>query len=1312
MTKQLNIYKILYIFLSLIALFFTFTLLKPKIELKIRDFISSKSASNKTIKNFTFESTSIDLFPPQLNIKGIQLEIVGQEHIKGIKAKRLQIYFNLSRLLSLEIKAKKIIVHQAQAHITNSNPQSPEIQFSYEDLKLIPATHIEVRNSSVTYQEFILDIQKLYLKRYWNHFGFYGNQIKLIHSGEEFPPINLSSLEAEIQKENFKLSRFNLRSKESYLQIGLNIPLEFNEKLLDKNIFYKSEFKLSSKIELSSFLPIINLFDKKKEINQIEGNLQIFANNIIEDNIPFIEVSGEGENVKINKYTTEYIKFKSLSNNKVIRFKNLSGSSQGFEFESKLTKIKIPKKSEPYTIKTDFHITHLEVNHFLKDTLNVGSIPARIPLHSKASCQGTLYPIFSTKCHLNGKIKDLSVWSDSQRPHESIIADLKPNDFTADLEIHKDHLNFKSSHKFKNSQLTTFGKVHYIRGYNINYICDVFDFSDIDNLASIPLSGSGTISGQSKGSSRWGEFNLDISVKNLDFFDYNFGEFSSQIHYKNGLFNFENTTSQIESSKIQAHIEYDIKSNTIALDASSQKISILDIQHMVKDIVELPIYFSGDGSLQLELRGPLNLGKMNYSINAHFKEGVIYKDRYQDLKIQAISNEGHVQTQNSIFFLSDKIIFKGNVNPKGMINITGTGQSISLAHVNTLKDLGIKLGRIGYMEIKMTDHILLPQVNGMFESKDFANETSVIGRSKFKFSVHKNYSELSGQFFDSSLVGNFSIPHNEKGLFFADLQVKDFDPLPLINIFGSKTSQFGSNTYLSGTVDLKAKTSRIKSLNGIVQIDSIETRSENHLLKLTQPSTLWVKNGHPKGNLSLKDDKGGVLNILFQNPINTLKGYGRLDYLRSIIPGVEKIEGNINIDTQFTIFPFLKFKGQGHVSNLNLRMNDLSHTFKNLNFNLKFNKDTILLEDLQGLFANGKIKGSGTINYSKKFLIDIKGQAERLKLSIPEGVNSIVSGDFHLYGDEFPYTLGGNLLVLESLFEMKFKDDPNDGSLILPSKYLPQTSKEARSLKFNINFKTKNPAQIINPFMEGLASMSLNVTGDPSHPILYGQVNLLPSSKLFFQEAEFIVESGTAIFNKSAPKNVILNIDAKTRTTDYFDVLERQYDIRMLIQGTGSKPDISFSSQPTLDEHKILSLLTLGVLDSDALNQELVIDNQSTQVGYQLGNLVLQNEFAQNIQNKLGVQLNFTTSYEHQDVSPKIVVEKKFNSKFSLSGSRNLGAFQKNAARGEYKINKNLSIIGQYENYEFNNDTSLNRVRLVEGENIFGFDLQYNFEFK
>ena len=217
---------------------------------------------------------------------------------------------------------------------------------------------------------------------------------------------------------------------------------------------------------------------------------------------------------------------------------------------------------------------------------------------------------------------------------------------------------------------------------------------------------------------------------------------------------------------------------------------------------------------------------------------------------------------------------------------------------------------------------------------------------------------------------------------------------------------------------------------------------------------------------------------------------------------------------------------------------------------------------------------------------------------------------------------------------------------------------------------------------------------------------------MLFQDNRFNVTTGNMIFNSVTPEKGSIYIDANARIKDYVDLLQREYDIRMLIQGTGENPDITFSSQPTLTEAQILSFLALGMLDSNSLNQEISLGDQQTQTGYQIGGIFLKNKFAKDIQDRLGLQLNFTSSYENQDVSPRIVVEKKFNSKFSLSGSRTLGTFQKNTARGQYKISKKLSIIGLYENYELDNDTSLNRSRLIDGQNVWGMDLQYNFEFR
>jgi autotransporter translocation and assembly factor TamB len=405
-------------------------------------------------------------------------------------------------------------------------------------------------------------------------------------------------------------------------------------------------------------------------------------------------------------------------------------------------------------------------------------------------------------------------------------------------------------------------------------------------------------------------------------------------------------------------------------------------------------------------------------------------------------------------------------------------------------------------------------------------------------------------------------------------------------------------------------------------------------------------------------------------------------------------------------------KGQGQISNLSLKVENLSHSFKDLTAKLDFNKRNIYLSNVAGLFANGPITGEGRIYFADGIGVELKGRGERLNLNIPEGFRSVVSGDYEFKGVGFPYLLSGNFIVNEGLFESEFSESSSEQFVLQPSQYLPKSKLSVSPLKLNLDIKTDRPIAINNSLVEGTATADLNIQGQPSSPILTGQIRLTNDSKVIFQSNKFNVNSGLIAFNSVSPEDAVLNIDANARIKDFVDILEREYDIRMLVQGTGRNPQITFSSQPNLSEPQILSFLAFGMLENNSLNQEISLGDQQAQTGYQIGGIFLKNKFAKDIQDRLGLQFNFTSSYENQDVSPKVVVEKKFNSKFSLSGSRTLGTFQKNTVRGEYKINKKLSIIGLYENWDLDNQATLNRARLIDGDNVLGMDLQYNLEFE
>lgn len=1308
--KWLNLRNfLLLIIIALIASVLSFV--KPIAEREIKKLIATEVSKLKEIKSFELSDIKLGLIPPKIEFVKAEVQLTNHPELKRIYVEDVKIYPELLRLLSFDVKLKDIVVSGLNLEIEDKTKkdETPDFKFNYADLENIPLKSLYIEDSKIKYNSAILDIGFFNIRKRWNSIEVHSdlNKLKL---QDDLPDFDINRLSLEIRKNNTRLKQLSIISEDSNLQIGFDINKPFDEQLLKLNIIQSTDVRLSSRLNLSNFKFIFEKYLDLK-IKDLSGLAQVLIYKSGTRKIDELEFTLEAENLLFDNYFAENISTNGRISMDDLNVNLLKLQNKNFVLNTKDLKLK--KRNSTYTVQSKGKVESVELGGFLSTNLKLGEIPVHLPGEMSYDCSGGVHPQLELKCDIEGLIKSLHIWSDSDNPEKTTIVKLPQSKLRGSATLLAKRMFFTSAHDFKNSQVVFEGDVDYQKGFNVKYQSDFFNFSDITSLANIPVSGFGHVTGHTRGSARWGEFNIKANLTDFSFFDYHLGQVASDVSYKDQNLYFENTRAVIGESLVNATIDFNLKDLLINVIAESKKISVKDILYCIKDIAEPPIYLSGDGQLSVIASGPLNLGEMTYDIKGKFNEGLIFVDRYKDLIIDIVADKGNVTTQNSLSYLGDKINVQGTVDPHGMVDIIALGDSINLSRANAIKDLGVELSGLAQVQVHLTDFILLPIVNGKFKSANVLDGYSPLGDSVFDFAVHKNYSEINGTLFNQTLTGEAHIPHSVDGPFKVDMILDKLDPFKFMSMFDSKISKVGSNTQISGIVNVNASSFELQKINGTINLTEAQIKAERNSLNLKEPAKLQINKGLPVGDFELVDNNSNTAHFHLSETENHVRGQLTLGFLRTILPNVEEIQGELEFDTKFIVSPYFKFtEGQGSLKNLSLKIENLIHSFRDLYADLSFKNQDINLTSIRGVFANGQITGDGRVYIADGVGVDIRGTTDRLNLNIPEGFKSVVSGNYFVKGVGFPYTLGGDFKLLEGLFEMEFESSASEQYTVMPSQLLPKSKAVTSALNLDVNVENVKPIVIDNSYIEGSANAKLNIQGEPSLPIMRGNIRLTNDSKLIFQSNEFLVNSGLITFNGVSPELGGLNLDASARIKDFVDILEREYDIRMLIQGTGSNPQITFSSQPYLTENQILSFLAFGMMENNNLNQEISLGDQQTQTGYQIGGIFLKNKFAKDIQDRLGLHLNFTSSYENQDVSPKIIVEKKFNSKFSLSGSRTLGNFQKNTVRGEYKINKKLSIIGLYENYDLDNQANLNRARLVDGTNVLGMDLQYNIEFK
>ena len=267
----------------------------------------------------------------------------------------------------------------------------------------------------------------------------------------------------------------------------------------------------------------------------------------------------------------------------------------------------------------------------------------------------------------------------------------------------------------------------------------------------------------------------------------------------------------------------------------------------------------------------------------------------------------------------------------------------------------------------------------------------------------------------------------------------------------------------------------------------------------------------------------------------------------------------------------------------------------------------------------------------------------------------------------------------------------------------------------DINIKAENSIEIRNSLAEGYIMGSLRVFDKIDAPRLKGSSSFERGSILKFRDNEFEVTDSSFQFMGRNPIDPDLSIRAETRLNSY--------DINLLFQRRSGNQQINVSSQPPLPEDQIISMLALGQLPGQfnpdptqqQLQQQQLQQNQqqnSQANSFQIGTSLLSNNpLGKEIKNRLGVDIQFSSSFDDQNnvAVPRVSLRWPISKKLDLSVSQTAGNVSQSEGRMTYEINNQFSTIFRVTNRE--QDITEGNTTDNDQSNPFGVDLEYRVEF-
>lgn len=1124
-------------------------------------------------------------------------------------------------------------------------------------------------------------------------------------------PLNVQlDLRALFEAEEAQISAFKLKANDSYVVASGRFNGNFSTGRLDNGAFDARTHLL---------LPDLNIWEKifflQPRLPSLSGSAEMDLGIELRQGKGYrYNLDLKTADVKISKFVVGNVKGQIASDLKttssdLIEIENSAG-------KAKFRNVKLQIEPKP-TINANVSVDNVELQQLL---LNLGlkKAPLYLPVTGDATCEGGLKDPLEINCTAAIKSQRVHVWSDKGKSTIVDVGDLRSQ---GSVKINSQEVSYKADLQVgKNSHGSSVGTINYEDGFKINYVGDNVDFSDVKNLANLKFEGAAKITGNTEGTAHWATIAMEVDAKRFWLEDYPLGDLSAKVNYKSGLLTFKDIQGQYQVSRYNGDVAVDLLKDRLQINAQIPFADLHDIQSMFERKIQLPFVASGTGTGQIEASGPFAFRQMTYKVKSSFFRGEIARETFDELVFNVHSVDGHVSSDRiHLTKSSGTVDVNGQISPSGDIDTVVVARALRLEQSENVLGLGLDLQGLADITMLIRGQLPKPRIelNGRLSRVVLGDRPAE--DSVFKLNFLQDRVEGSGQFLGSTLLTNFIFPYNDQAPFLFDLKTKKWDFTTAFSLVSKSARQLDFDSSVSMDLKLEAPSGGFWASSGDLSIDEFSVRKGGKQMIAEKPMRLNMRNGVINSNnfsISSGDSylKLDVVNLRKDFLNASVNGKLDLSLLGLFTPFISDLRGYMSLSMDFrgsVLKPSVS--GSAYVERGYAKFTDFYHPFSNVRADILFNDNQILLNSVRADMAGGKLSGDGKISFEgQNRPIDIRGTFSEVKLNIPDGFHTRGSGTVAIRGPQFPYTMDINYQVSGGEITYEFGDPVSDDQSVKASAYLPRfLYQEAfHPFTFLVDVNLKTPVMVNNSLVQAQVSGQVKAAGVPDRLILDGTLTPAVGGKVFFRDTPFEITSGYVEYDKMPPDNPRIYLTANTRVSETVQdeqqrSTEHHYDVSMLVQGRAKPPQITLNSQPPLNQREIVSLLALGVTGTSMDNS--TSEEQATNTSSAVGAAILQKAGGRRLKDSLGVDVKVSSSQPTTDNAsrPKVTLSKQWTPKFGASASSTLQANPSNQVKLEYKMNKNLSVIGSWDGKETNPENTAS-------QNVFGLDLEYKVQFK
>jgi len=314
-------------------------------------------------------------------------------------------------------------------------------------------------------------------------------------------------------------------------------------------------------------------------------------------------------------------------------------------------------------------------------------------------------------------------------------------------------------------------------------------------------------------------------------------------------------------------------------------------------------------------------------------------------------------------------------------------------------------------------------------------------------------------------------------------------------------------------------------------------------------------------------------------------GHGRME-LRTLSPFLEEasLAGNAEVDLAVGgSLDAPQMNGTVQVSEGTVRVREFPQALTAVKASLTFDGHTMRVSDTTGVLGGGTLSVWGTAQVSGFKLTDVSltlagtdlglrypvGGIHRRSARL-EDIKTRLDAELTFTGRPGDYMLAGDVKVQGGLYDADIF--PGEALLAPETPPAPETrSTFLQSVALDVTMTTAHPFHVRNNLAEIDANGTWRVRGDLDEPAPFGRLEINPGGKVFLQEREFTVISGTLVYNGTKDPDIDVRAETLIPRVDDQDI-----EVTVAAQGTLDFPRLTLSSSPPRSEKELASLITTG----------------------------------------------------------------------------------------------------------------------------------------